>query len=172
METERPSTRSNPARGVALIATAVILGLFILRNGFDDGSSSGATSTTAEPTAGDTTATTGAPDGTGTTAAAPAARPPGEVTVIVANTTSVGGAAGQLSQTISDAGYLTAPATDSPQAVDATQVLYLDGYQADAAAVAGVIQAPATAVAALPDPPPVELAGAQVVVLLGPDLAG
>ena len=34
METERPTARSSPARGVALIATAVVLGLFIVRNGF------------------------------------------------------------------------------------------------------------------------------------------
>jgi hypothetical protein len=28
--------RANPARGLALIATAVIVGIFLLRNGFGD----------------------------------------------------------------------------------------------------------------------------------------
>ncbi len=34
MEAER-SRRTSPARGIALIATAVIIGLFVLRNGFE-----------------------------------------------------------------------------------------------------------------------------------------
>jgi hypothetical protein len=175
MEPERPSARSNPARGVALIATAVVIGLFILRNGFDEPSSGDITAAT-EAAAGDTTSSTAAGDGgqgegAGTTEAPPA-RPAAEVTVMVANTTSVGGAAGGLTETVAGLGYPTAPAANVQPPVEATQVLFTEGFEREAAALAQAIQAPADGVAAMPAPPPTDLGGAQVLVLLGPDLAG
>jgi hypothetical protein len=35
MVPQRSHARANPARGIALIATAAILGFFVLRNGWD-----------------------------------------------------------------------------------------------------------------------------------------
>ena len=160
METERPTARSNPARGVALIATAVVLGLFIVRNGFDTPSSADGGSPTTEAGSGTT-----APSGDGattTTAAAPAAHPPAEVTVLVANASGVSGAAGEMTATLASQQYQTVPETNAPNSVGATQVLFTSGFDADA---------PAESVAPMPNPPPVELGGAQILVLLGPDLA-
>ncbi len=169
METERPTTRSNPARGVALIATAVVLGLFIVRNGFDTPSSAAA-GTPATEAATATTAPAGGGGATSTTAA-PAARPPAQVSVLVANASGVSGAAGELTASLASQGYQTVPETNAPNSVGATQVLFTSGFDAEAAALAQAIHAPANAVAAVPDPPPVELGGAQILVLLGPDLA-
>ena len=45
------------------------------------------------------------------------------------------------------------------------------GYEADAAALAAAIGVPAESVTAMPDPPPLDLTGAQILVMLGPDLA-
>jgi hypothetical protein len=171
MEPERPSARSNPARGVALIATAVILGLFIVRNGFDTQSSASdgdpkteaAGDTTAPPAGGGETTTTAAP--------APAARAPAEVTVLVANASGVAGAAGGLTETLAGQGYQTVPETNAPQSAQATQVLFLPDFDAEAAAVATAIGAPADGVTPMPDPTPVDPASAQIVVLLGTDLA-
>jgi LytR cell envelope-related transcriptional attenuator len=170
METERPTARSNPARGVALIATAVVLGLFIVRNGFDTPSSADDGSPTTEASSG-TTAPAGGEGGTTTTAAGPAAHPPAEVTVLVANASGVSGAAGEMTATLASQQYQTVPETNAPNSVGATQVLFTSGFDADAPAVAAAIGAPAESVAPMPNPPPVELSGAQILVLLGPDLA-
>jgi LytR cell envelope-related transcriptional attenuator len=170
METERPTARSNPARGLALIATAVVLGLFIVRNGFDTPTSADDGAPTTEVGSG-TTAPPGGDGATTTTTAAPAARPPAEVTVIVANASGVSGAAGELTSTLASQQYQTVPETNAPESVAATQVLFTSGFDADAPGVATAIGAPAESVAPMPDPPPVELGGAQILVLLGPDLA-
>jgi hypothetical protein len=171
METERPTARSNPARGVALIATAVILGLFIVRNGFETPSSADDGAPTNEAAGGGTTAPPAGGGETTTTTAAVAARPPAEVSVIVANASGVSGAAGELTATLASAQYQTVPETNAPNSVGATQVLFIEGFDREAAAVATAIGAPAESVAPIPSPPPVDPGGAQILVLLGPDLA-
>jgi hypothetical protein len=202
MQTERPPARSSPARGVALIATAVILGLFVLRNGFEDSSAEDAASVTTEAPddaaadagEGDDAANAGgeqAPQqgdqadageqgdgdgggeqGGGEQQQPPSPRPPQEVTVLVANASGVTGAAGSLTDNLAGAGYQTVEATNAPETSETTQVLFAEGFDREAAAVAEQIRAPADGVAPLPGPPPVELQGARVLVLLGLDLAG
>jgi hypothetical protein len=156
---------------VALIATAVVLGLFIVRNGFDTPSSADDGTPTTEAGGGTGTTAQGGEGATSTTAAAPAAHPPAEVTVLVANASGVSGAAGEMTATLASQQYQTVPETNAPNSVGATQVLFTSGFDADGAAVAAAIGAPAGAVAPMPNPPPVELSGAQILVLLGPDLA-
>lgn len=175
MDVERPR-RTSPARGVALIATAAIIGLFILRNGFESptaGSDSTPAAdretTTTTVAAGETPAT--GDDGTATTEA-PAIRPPAEVAVIVANTTTVAGAAASMSEAIGAGGYVMSPPTDADPELETTQVLFAPDFEAEAQALAESIGATAEAAVPLPDPPPIDPAGAQVVVLLGRDLAG
>jgi hypothetical protein len=170
--TERPPTGpsrgTSPVRGVVLVAVAVVLGFFILRAIDDTGSGIG-------------TVDTGSADGSGTTAAgespaasdttAPAPRPPGEVIVIVANASGVQGAAAAQTEAIQGGGYQVAPAANAPDQVESTQVLPTAGFEAEAAALAAAIGAGEGAVQPLPEPPPVDLAGANILVLLGPDLA-
>ncbi|HLM63208.1 MAG TPA: LytR C-terminal domain-containing protein [Acidimicrobiales bacterium] len=171
------SRRSSPARGVAVIATAVIIGLFVLRNGFDQSDSDGADVAAEAPSAddGSTAATDGGSGGGGggspETTAAPVTHPAGEVTVLVANASGVQGAAGELSTTIGEGGYVTLEPTNAPAEVAASQVQYAPDFQADALALATAIGVPAEAVVPITDPPPVELSGAQVLVVLGPELA-
>jgi hypothetical protein len=171
MDIERPR-RTSPARGVALIATAVIIGLFVLRNGFETPGDGGDLTPAAESTATTAAGTPGSEGTTPATTAAPTARPPAEVTVLVANTTGVAGAAGGLSDNLKGQGYVAATPTDAQPALAATQVLFVEGFELEAQAVAAAIRAPAAAVQPMPDPPPVaDLAGAQVLVMLGSDLA-
>lgn len=173
--TEEPSTRSNPARGIVLLAAAVVLGLFLLR-ALDDSSTSDDIAATTGTTAtnGEGTDTTAAEDGGDTTTTAAPLRQPAEIVVRVANVSGVSGAAGAKTEQLAAAGYQTVEATNGPegQQLDATQVLFVDGFEGEAGALAEALGAPADGVAAMPAQPPADPGGAQLVVMLGTDLAG
>jgi hypothetical protein len=169
-------------RGVILVAVAAVLGFFVLRLMDDAGVESPVgdieTADTSDGGSPDTTAASDEGEGgdegeSSDTTAAPAARPAGEVTVLVANASGVQGAAGAQSEAISQGGYQVLPADNAPENLDATQVLFVEGFEPEALVLAEQIgvAAPAEAVAPVPDPPPMELSGANVLVLLGPDLA-
>jgi hypothetical protein len=164
-----PTRGSRPMRGVVLVAVAVVLGFFVLRAIEDTGG--GPTPEEIEA-ANDTTGPSDDAAATTATTAAPAARPPGEVIVMVANASGVQGAAAAQSEAIAGGGYQVLPAANAPSEVEATQVMATAGYEADAAALAAAIGAPPESVVAMPDPPPLDLTGAHVLVMLGPDLAG
>lgn len=170
--TERPPTGptrgTSPVRGVVLVAVAVVLGFFILR-AIDDTGAGPDIATDAIDTADGTTDSSAPPASETTT---PPARPPAEVVVLVANASGVQGAAGEQGEAITAGGYQVLPAANAESNVEATQVLPVAGFEAEAAALATAIGAPEGAVQAMPDPPPVDIAGANVLVLLGPDLAG
>lgn len=163
----------NPARGAALVVVAVVLGLFLLRNGLD--TSEVVTSSKGDDTAADAGKDKG-DDASGdeaidTTTTLPL-RSPSEVTVIVLNGTSVGGAAGKYSTAIGGAGYQMVEPGDAATKIPATQVFFTPGYERDAVAVALAAGAPATLTpAALPTPPPGEVGAANIVVVVGTDLA-
>jgi hypothetical protein len=165
-----PTRGSSPMRGVVLVAVAVVLGFFVLRAIDDTG---GGPTPDEIAAANDTTGSSeDAAEGSADTTVPPTARPPGEVVVLVANASGVQGAAGAQAEAIGAGGYQVLPAANAPAEVEATQILATAGYEADAAALAAAIGAPAESVAAMPEPPPLDLTGAQVLVLLGPDLAG
>lgn len=164
-----PTRGSSPVRGVVLVAVAVVLGFFVLR-ALDDTGAGPAVDTaevdTSEPAAPAGDDTTPPAE---TTTSAP--RPPGEVVVLVANASGVTGAAGEQTEALASGGYQTAPATDSPTPSDTTVVLATPGFEAEAGVLAALIGASEGAVQPMPEPPPLELAGANIVVMLGTDLA-
>lgn len=125
----------------------------------------GATDDTTTSTAPTTTATT--------TTVADGPRDPEDVTVLVANGSGLQGAAASVTETLDGAGYGTAAPSnvrDGARA-NASVVYYLEGFEADAEAVAAAFS-PAPPVAPMPDPAPTDdLRGASVVLVLGPDLA-
>lgn len=171
--TERPPTGpargTSPVRGVVLVAVAVVLGFFILR-AIDDTGGGPAVSEETAATTGEEATEGEAPDAT--EPAAPEPRPPGEVVVLVANASGVSGAAGEQATSIQGGGYQILEATNAPETLEATQVLPVAGFEAEAAALAAQIGAPPEAVKPMPEEPPVALANANVLVLLGTDLAG
>jgi hypothetical protein len=101
------------ARGAALVAIAVIIGIVLLQ-AIDDGNDGpvgdggvAATSSTSTPTPTDTS-------GSSTTSTTkPAPLPPAQVTVRVLNGSGVAGAAGTLTNTLKAKGYKTLPASDA-----------------------------------------------------------
>jgi hypothetical protein len=185
MARRRPTEPTvNPARGAALVVVAVLVGLFLLRNGLDtsevvtasrDDSSADSGDDTDATDEGDDGATDeGTDEGTDTTEdTTPASRPPAEVPVIVLNGSGVSGAAGAYSDTLGGLGYqLTdADGANANANVPTTQILYAEGFEQEAIAVAAAIGAPSLVPAPLTEPSPGEIAGASVVVVLGPDLA-
>jgi len=170
MARRRPTEpTANPARGAILVVAAVLLGIFLLRHGLDtkvDITGTPKTSTDGG-TAGATTS------GTSSTSSTLTVRSPDQVPTIVLNGTSTAGAAKKYSQVLASAGYhLTNPNGDTATSkATATQVLYAPGFQKEADAVATVIGAPQTAVQQLGTTLPGTTVNADVIVVLGPDLA-
>lgn len=179
MARRRPAEpTANPARGAALVVVAVVIGLFLLRNGLD--TSEAITSNGGDKPAtdaSDSTDGTATDEGTdGTTSTTLSSRPPAEVPTIVLNGTIIDGTARKYSDVLAAAGYkLTNPAganDDADGDAPATAIYFAPGFEAEAAAVATAIGAPATVIpAALPTPPPGPIADASVVVVIGTDLA-
>ena len=100
--------------------------------------------------------------------------PPTEVRVLVANGTTVAGAAGRISEGLQTGdGYntLTPTNTTAGANVEASAIYYAPGYELDARQIALTLNAAPGAVAPLPADPPVgDLLEAHVLVVLGPDL--
>jgi len=178
MARRRPAEPSvNPARGAALVVVAVLIGLFLLREGLD---TSEAVTTSSSDKGSDSSDSGGASDSTDkgddTTTTTVAVRAPADVPTIVLNDSGIAGAAGGYSDALAAAGYhMTNPDganADAEGDAAATIIYFAPGFEAEAAAVGGVIGVPATVVpVALPTTPPGPIAGASVVVVLGADLA-
>lgn len=153
-----------PARentvGVALVVGAVVIGLLLLVRGYDsDGGlvdSGGNTATTTTVAITDTTVP---------------GRDPAVIGVMVANASGVAGLAGRTRETLLGDGFTQVAVVDAPTSVPATQILYVPGAEGDAQAVATALGLDPASVQAIPEPPPVGLAGASVLVLAGPDLS-
>jgi polyisoprenyl-teichoic acid--peptidoglycan teichoic acid transferase len=173
-----PPTDSRPvdddprarAWGAVLIVAAVLIGMVLLWKGFAE--EGGIIETTSS---GDEVTTTTAgdvplPDSTTTTAAPTGSTsPPAEVSVLVANGSGATGVAGRNADRLEGSGYATVETTNA--ASTATSVVYFgSGAEGDAAAIADALGITAP-VQAMPTPPPVELNGATVLVVIGTDKA-
>jgi hypothetical protein len=150
------------ARGVLVVVVAALLGILILKNGFD----SGATVNTG--TSPGTSTTTAAP--TTTAAATTTTVNKASFTVLVANASGTSGAAKRLSDKMASDGYTMAEPTTATSKSDTTVVYFLSGYDAAAADVASYLNVGAPQ--PMPDPKPVSNLGqAQVLVIEGRDIA-
>jgi hypothetical protein len=165
----RRSVRGAALRGAVLLAIAVILGIVLLQSADDNDAFSPVRTGPAGEDGETATATTTRPPRTTTTTQA--LRPAAEVKVLAVNGTSVRGLAGQFKDRLRAAGYNALAPTDAlkkPQAASA--VYYVAGYEAEARAVAQLLEIPA--VAPMPTPAPVaSLQSANVVVMVGSDKA-
>lgn len=164
-----PSTpaQGSAAKGIVLVVVAVLIGIGLLRDS-DSGATSVAVGAADDPAApaNDDNATTSS---TTTTTTAP--RAPADVKVLVANGSSVSGAAGAQTDALEALGYVAANPTNA-ELVPATVVYFTVGYQAEAEALAAAIGAPVTAVKPLPTPAPVgDMQLSNLLVVVGPDLA-
>jgi hypothetical protein len=158
---------SGTVKGALLIFVAVAIGIGLLANSFAAGSSGGG----GAPPIVDGVTTSIASDTTGTTGA-PTVGPhtPALVKVYVLNGSGLVGVAQEATDILNGRNYTTIPPANAPSKVPASRVYFLESYQADAEAIAGLLGLVATAVEPMPAAPPItDLAGANVVVILGPD---
>lgn len=191
-------------RGIILIIVAVLVGVVLIATAVDDTNqvTTAAPDTTAatvtQPTtdtAPATTAAAGTPTTAGatpTTAVTPTTsgdttptttngavfepRPNSVVSVQVANTTRVGGAAGRMTDTLKAQGYVTLTAVTDTGGVQAiTKIHHLGGYLLEAQKMAELLGLdPEESVFSMPSNPGatiLEYAEPNVLVLLGSDLA-
>jgi hypothetical protein len=99
-------------------------------------------------------------------------RPPANVPVLVANGAGVTGAAAAFTARLQAAGWTTLTPTNATIMVPSSHVYYVAGQEPSAAAVAADLHLPPTAVAPYTTAAPVSSIGtADVLVVLGPDLA-
>jgi hypothetical protein len=154
--------------GILVVGAFVFFLLYLLADQPDTGPVA-ATTTTTEPetttsegvtdtTQGDTTTTTVA-----STSTTVAVRSPSEVTVVVLNSLGLDGAAGRLSNDLSEAGYQTlTPDNFSPEQ-DPSRIWYRQDFAAEAATLVEFV--PGATVEPIPDETLQE--GADVVLVLG-----
>ncbi|MEM7276174.1 MAG: LytR C-terminal domain-containing protein [Actinomycetota bacterium] len=184
-------------RGALVILTALVIGGFIIGRGLDatdtdvdevdpaaatiEGEATGdaeltpadglETSTTTIAPAPATTATTAVVESTEVVPTTPALRPPAEVKVLVLNGAQVQGIAGRATEALQAASYLTGePKNATSQRPSA--VYYVEGYEADARAVAEVFGPDLDTLVQPLDPTDVPIddtQGAHVLVVIGGD---
>lgn len=169
-----PPPQGSVARGAVLVVIALVIGVLLLRD--DDSSATQVavgTDTPASVDDGDGQGDDGdVSDTSSTTPTTEAARPPAEVKVLVANGSSVNGAAGTQTDELEALGYVTATPTNAAERVPATIVYYTAGFEPEARRLAESLGLAGTAVAKLPAVAPVDdLQLSNLLVVLGPDLA-
>lgn len=138
-----------------------------------------ATDPAAETTTADTTTTsttlpelttTTADTTTTTTLPEPQVRPTTEVTVLVANGTAVPGAAGRLTDELAEQGHPTLTPT-STSAFEVSEVWFVDDFGPEAADLAERLGVFPENVRLMPDDPGFTVGQANVIVIVGPELA-
>ena len=159
------SAGASAGRGLLLIVVAVAVGAFLLSQGFDNPVTVVDTGPTEPDASTDDTTTT---DGT----LPPAGRSPAETKVIVANGSGIDGAAGQETNVLVAAGYVTLDPTNNDTPADTTIVYYTDGWDLEATTLALTLGLdPALSVQPLAETLGFDPLDANIAVLLGADLA-
>jgi hypothetical protein len=152
-------------RAIAVIVTAVVLGVLILRVG--GGPGAGTIPAFHLPSTGVPTTTAPSPSSTTTTVSHAG------VKVLVANASTTNGVAAGYSTALQHAGWtLLPPVTAKPPAEATSSVYYAVNMHSQADAVAAALGIPVSAVLPVsPATPVASTAGADVIVLIGSDLA-
>ena len=153
------------ARGAGLLAVAVIIGILLLRSGGGDPYSR-SVSAGANPSP----EVTALPP-TATTVTVPVRQPPA-IKVLPANGTSASGAATNTGNRLRQAGYNVLAASNTNNPATSSNVFYNPGFEREARVVAQLLGLPDSTVQPMPTPPPLsDTRGADVIVVVGPDLA-
>ena len=163
---------STGGRGVVLLGIALLLGIVIL-NQFDSGSIDVDTDVATD--AGDEEENTTTTRRSGVSVVpiptSRAVRPPAEVKVLAANGTATQGLAGRTRDYLQTVGYNALAPTDATRVVEATQVQHTPEFEAEARALAQLLQLPASSVRPLEQNAPVpDTRDTDIALIIGPDL--
>jgi hypothetical protein len=165
-ESHHDSQSTHVVRAVVLVVVGVTLGVVLLHS-IGRAPAGSVVSVTSTSTPSPTTSAPPSP----TTTTAPA-RPPAQVKALAANGTKTSGAANKVADTLRKAGYNVLAPTNATTSVQSSTVYYVPGFLSEAGAVAAALGLAPTTVMPLPTPSPVpNMNGADVVVVVGPDLA-
>ena len=107
----------------------------------------------------------------GTTTTTLAVVPPGQVTLLVANGTSVSGAAGRVSSELVSLGYQSPKVANASTLVSSTTIYYAPGFQGNAQAVATFLNVSGSVEPISSSAPVTSIQGIDVLVVVGPTLA-
>ncbi len=156
-------------RGIILLVVAIVLGIFILNKTQPGGAPTSVSSqpktTTTKPTKPTKGATTSTPPSTR------APRQPAAIKVLAANGSGVAGLGGKIGDRLTAAGYNSLAPTNTTTDVATSVVEFTPGFDLEALYVAQALGIQGTAVKPLaPDIPVEDAKGADIVVLVGPDL--
>ena len=155
-------------RGILLLGVAFLIGIVLLQK-VDAPAREEQVRTESDDTEETTTTTVVDPVVTSTTAAL---RQPKDVRVLTANGTSIKGAGGRIKDKLLAAGYNALAATDTKSPASASAVYFTPGFDREAAVIAQALGLPPATVQAMPTPPPVaDLKAANVLVVVGPEIA-
>lgn len=154
-----------------LLGVALLLGIIVL-NQFDSGSIDVDTSVSTD--SGDDNETDTTRRSSVSVVPIPttrAVRPPAEVKVLAANGTATQGLAGRTRDYLQTVGYNALAPTDATRVVEATQVQHTPEFEAEARALAQLLQLPASSVRPLEANAPVpDTRDTDIALILGPDL--
>lgn len=170
---------TNPGviRGALVLAAAAVLGVVLLQRLDDAPKAQGAPRITVVtqptvPSSNPTETTIPSEDLVESTVSATPPRNPAEVKVLAANATGRAKIAARVSGVLSRAGYATVTPKDTITQGAKSQVLFQAGYETDARAVANFLGVPSTDVSvAIPPLPVRDSGGANVIVVVGSDMA-
>jgi hypothetical protein len=166
-----PAAQGSVARGVVLVAVALVIGVLLLRDDDSATTQVAVGSDTAGEVDNDPSVDDAEEPDVTTTTTTEAPRDPAEVKVLVANGSGVNGAAGGATDALEALGYVTGTPANAER-VPSTVVYFTTGFQAEAEALAAAIGASPDSVTPMPAVAPVDdLQLANVLVHLGPDLA-
>ncbi len=156
-------------RGIILLVVALILGIFILNKTQAGGTatpvSSARHTTTTKAAKGAKAATTTTPPSTR------AVRQPAAIKVLAANGSGVAGLGSKTGDRLTAAGYNSLAPANTTTDVTTSVVEFTPGFDIESLFVAQALGLPATSVKPLAaDVPVADTKGADIVVLVGPDL--
>jgi hypothetical protein len=168
------SASVNAGRGAFLIVIAVAVGFLLLH----DADKGGGGSDTIVNTPQQTTPSIASSLPTLPSSTTLAVHANKDVKILVVNATRTAGAASRVAKPFKDTGYNVLRPVDATEAVKnatkASAVYYVTAdYQRDAKAIQQALGLPPGPVQVVPTPPPTtDLLGANVIIVVGPDLAG
>jgi hypothetical protein len=162
--------RPHSGRGLAIVVVAIVIGVLLLPSATRSplAASAVTSGTTATTVPAGRSAATGHHASTTTTTTVP----PSSIHVLVANATTVNGVAGAVTTFLSSKGFATLTATNALLKVSASEIFTVGGATADVQAVATALSLPASSIEPAASAAPVaSTTGANIVVIVGPDLA-
>ncbi|HXQ74851.1 MAG TPA: LytR C-terminal domain-containing protein [Acidimicrobiales bacterium] len=169
-----PPDRARSGRGLAIVIVAVVIGVLLLpsatRAPLAASASTGASSGTGSSAG--RTHSHGAGHSTSTTTSTSTTVPVASIHVLVANATATNGVAGSVTRFLASKGFSTLTATNALLKVTASEIYTVGGATADVRAVVAALSLPASSIEPAASAAPVaSTTGANVVVIVGPDLA-